>query len=215
MEQGSPETRGIVIRFDGSKRKTSPAERHDASLGSVTCLPRSGLIARSAQEDLDAEREAERNALADRVERAMREWEGCSGEGAKPLPPRGRDEVLRALPSIVNEIRNDFFLDRPVEDQRARRALHALYGDAALRHLALMTPQGILTLPGCGRAVLSRVIRELSRASAMTIPELVTGTGKAALELVAPSPLSEDLYGLLPPSSLCHPPSHASRPRLI
>jgi hypothetical protein len=212
MGQGCDGTRGVVIRFERSKMNKSCTSRTG---GHLTGLARFHSDEGAVRSEIPPATElggAEQSDLLTRIERAMREWEERDTEEVRPTPRLDRDVILKSLPGLLVEIRNDFGLNHPVEDQRARRALLALHGDAALRHLALMTPQGILALPGCGRSVLDRVIRELSKVSAMTIPELVTRTGKAGLTRVSLSDLSVGLDGLLSAPSASALPS---RPRLI
>jgi len=212
MSEGCTETRGVVIRFDHSRVNKDRTVRQDATLVGFAQAPSPQQGGTAPATELAGE---ERTGLAARVQQAMTDWGGRSEESAQPLSPENRDRILRTLPALVMEIRNDCGLDRPVTDARARRALHTLFGDVSLRHLALMTPQGILALPGCGRSVLDRVIRELSRVSALTIPEIVTGTGKAGIERIAFSQISEDLEGLLPALPAFSAPTLPSRPRLI
>lgn len=167
----------------------------------------------SAELNTDTESHVIEMSIRERLDQAMMDWnitspgvETQNGQKA-PLP-------IHAIPTLLSDIRNDPHLDRPVRDVRARRALEP-GGDTSLRRLALMTPQEILALQGCGRGVLKRVIRELSEARSLTLPEIVTGTGKSCLDKVVQAPDDDLLEGFLGNHYRLTPPKFRFRPRIV
>jgi hypothetical protein len=152
-------------------------------------------------------------SIRERLDQAMMSWNiTMSGMPAQngqraPLP-------IYAIPTLLSDIRNDPSLNRPVRDVRAHRALEPT-GDTSLRRLALMTPQEILALKGCGRGVLKRVIRELSEARSITLPEIVTGTGKLSLDKVEPAPFDDMSERILGDHYRPSPPRTPFQPRFV
>lgn len=113
--------------------------------------------------------------LSERVAEAMADWAGH--EMTSPL------ELMTLLPSTIQDIGQDPEMQEKTGISRLDRALSLRYGDARLGRAALMTPQEILALDGVGRIALDQLIPELAKHPALSMPELITGRGKAAIQI--------------------------------
>lgn len=162
------DTQAQVISLDEIRKSRGPVQRQFPAEEAPVSAQALAAAFRAA---------TELSALTRRVVAAMEGWSRLSG----PMPP---EEVNRVLPGLVGSIREAPGLSRKTGVEQIRKALEARFGDASLARAALMTPQELLDLPGVGRAALSRLIVELSGEAPMTVPELVTGTGKAQFDLV-------------------------------
>ncbi len=114
--------------------------------------------------------------LTRRVEAAVIAWAGLR-------PPPAAASVREQMPLLVAAIRAEPGFSRETASPALRAALRDKFGDARLSRAALMTPQQVLDLPGVGKDELTDLIEELGARSPLTIPELVTGTGKASLRM--------------------------------
>lgn len=112
--------------------------------------------------------------LSGRVASAMTEW-----AGHEMMPSL---ELMMLLRSTIQEIGQDPDMQGTTGIPRLDRALILRYGDARLGRAALMTPQEILSLEGVGRIALNQLIPELAKHSALSVPELVSGRGKAGIQ---------------------------------
>lgn len=162
------DTQAQVISLDEIRKRRGPVQHPTQAEEAPVSAQALAAASRAA---------TELSALTRRVVAAMEGWSRLSG----PMPP---EEVHRVLPGLVGSIREAPGLSRQTGVEQLRKALEARFGDASLARAALMTPQELLDLPGVGRAALSRLIVELSGEAPMTVPELVTGTGKAEFDLV-------------------------------
>jgi hypothetical protein len=131
---------------------------------------------------------------ARQIAQAMQFWTG-------QLAPISEADLTRHLPALEASIRDTPGLWAETRVAHIRDALRGLHGDARLIHPALMTPQEILTLPRVGMSGLQRLIQELQRETPLSIPELVTGTGKATLERVPADSAEIHHIRMIPSSS--------------
>lgn len=114
--------------------------------------------------------------LARRVEAALRSWPS--------LRPHDDAGWIRGhLPVLVGAIRAEPGFTRETASPALRVALRDRFGEARLERAALMTPQELLALPGVTEEQFSTLIGEFGGLTPLTIPELVTGTGKASLRM--------------------------------
>lgn len=118
--------------------------------------------------------------LSERVATAIMERTGH--DVSSPL------DLMALLPASIQDIGRDPEMQRKTGISRLDRALTYRYGDARLGRAALMTPQQILSLDGVGRIALDQLIAELERHSALSVPELVSGRGKAGIQVTDEAP---------------------------
>lgn len=154
-----------IIHFDPRRMRAAPAKAVRTEPREMDC----GWF------DHEAERIRQR---AREIAQAMQDWPG-------QVAPLSEADILRHLPALEASMRDAPGLWAETRVARVRDALRSAYGDARLVHAALMTPQEILALPRVGQAGLARLIEELQVFTPLSIPELVTGTGKAGLERLA------------------------------
>lgn len=109
-----------------------------------------------------------------RVAAAITAWTGQ--EMMSPLA------LMTLLPSTIHDIGQNPEMQRKTGIPRLDRALILRYGDARLGRAALMTPQEILSLDGVGRIALDQLIPELAKHPGLSVPELVSGRGKAGIQ---------------------------------
>lgn len=156
----------------------------------------------------DEDRRTDRNArqsradriaikrLARRVSAAMADW----GE-SPPLP--ADSDLEERLTSMIADIWQSHDLLKEPRDRRLARVLRSELEDARLARVSLLTPQDLLSLPKVGRASLDQLIDELAEHSPLTLPELITGRGKAALQLVETPDIQFELSTIMAPDFLC------------
>lgn len=171
------DTQAQVISLDEIRKRRGPVQHPTQAEEAPVSAQALAAASRAA---------TELSALTRRVVAAMEGWPRMSGSMTS-------DEVHKVLPGLVTSIREAPGLARKTGSSQVRKALESRFGDASLARAALMTPQELLDLPGMGRAALSRLISELAEEAPMTVPELVTGTGKAQFDLM---PVGRDLIDL-------------------
>lgn len=162
------DTQAQVIQLDEIRKRMGPALKLTQGEDDQVSAQALAAASRAA---------ADLSDLTRRVIAAIQGWARLND----PVEP---DVIRKFIPGMVASIRNEPGFARRTRVEPIRKALEARFGDGSLARVALMTPQELLDLPGVGRAALSRLIVELSGEAPMTVPELVTGTGKAQFDLL-------------------------------
>jgi hypothetical protein len=91
-------------------------------------------------------------------------------------------DVQPLLSGLIRDIMNDHGMQQVTGVDQLDRALEGRFGHASLGRVALMTPQEILSLEGVCTTTLDQAIAELAKRSALSIPELICGRGKAGIQ---------------------------------